>query len=486
MSQQPNIIVVMSDQHSGDILGCAGDPFAETPTLDALAARGTRFARAYCNAPICVPSRASLATGLPIDEIPAWDNADPYHGQRTSFMHRARDAGYNTISVGKLHFRSTEDDNGFDEEILPMHIASGVGTMTSLIRDELPRVSSVSDLVRNSGPGISSYTRYDRSVRDQAVNWLEDHRSSTDDRPFLLFVSFTNPHPPYLAPQALYDHFHAKNMPLAERHGLGERPEHPGLRGFRRYFDLDEPFSADVLRAARAAYYANVAAIDGHVGAVLDAAGRAGALDNAVVIYTSDHGESLGRKGLFGKCNMYEESIRVPLIIAGAGVSSGHVSTTPAQLLDLYPTVLDVVGVNPNHADRKRKGRSLRELARRSDTPREIVIQHHSAGTRAAIAALSNGRTKLVRSLGAPSMLFDLADDPDESSDLASNPDYEPLLTTMERQLAARIDLERADRDCKLSQTARLSAAGGAVAVLARGNSGYSAPPETISMKDVT
>lgn len=321
MTARPNIIIVMSDQHSRDIMGCAGNGYAETPHLDALAARGTRFSRAYCNAPICVPSRASLATGLPIHEIPAWDNADPYHGQRTSFMHRARQAGYLTASIGKLHFRSTEDDNGFDEEVLPMHVASGTGSLTSLIRDELPRVKSVSDLIRNAGPGISSYTRYDNAIREHAIDWISG-RAREAEAPFLLFVSFTNPHPPYEAPPDLFDRFRGKAIPLPERHGRGTRPEHPALDGFRRYFDLEDPFSDDVLAAATAAYYANVCAIDGHVGAVLQAVEAAGLTDRCVVIYTSDHGESLGRKGLFGKCNMFEESIGVPLIMAGPGCAA--------------------------------------------------------------------------------------------------------------------------------------------------------------------
>lgn len=483
MTARPNIIIVMSDQHSRDIMGCAGNGYAETPHLDALAARGTRFSRAYCNAPICVPSRASLATGLPIHEIPAWDNADPYHGQRTSFMHRARQAGYLTASIGKLHFRSTEDDNGFDEEVLPMHVASGTGSLTSLIRDELPRVKSVSDLIRNAGPGISSYTRYDNAIREHAIDWISG-RAREAEAPFLLFVSFTNPHPPYEAPPDLFDRFRGKAIPLPERHGRGTRPEHPALDGFRRYFDLEDPFSDDVLAAATAAYYANVCAIDGHVGAVLQAVEAAGLTDRCVVIYTSDHGESLGRKGLFGKCNMFEESIGVPLIMAGPGVPQNRISATPVQLLDLYPTVVDIVDAAPTAGDRLRPSRSLRALAQRGDHPRKILVQHHSAGTRSAQAALTNGRTKLVRSLDGPSMLFDLLDDPDESTDLAADPAYAPVLELMETRLAALIDLEQSDRDCKASQHRRLAAAGGPSAVLARGNAGYSAPPESTVSKD--
>lgn len=476
MSAPANIIVIMSDQHSRGIMGCAGDVYAETPALDGLAARGTRFARAYCNAPICVPSRASMATGLAIHEIPAWDNADPYHGQRTSFMHRARAAGYDTVSIGKLHFRSTEDDNGFDDEIVPMHVASGTGTLTSLLRDDLPCVQSVSALIRNAGPGMSSYTRYDQAVRNQAVEWLQ-RRGADGQKPFLLFVSFTNPHPPYVAPPDLFARFLAKSIPLPERHDLASRPEHPALEGIRHYFDLETPFSNDVLAAASAAYYANVTAVDDHVSAVLEAAERSGLIDNTVVIYTSDHGESLGRKGLFGKCTMYEESIGVPLIIAGPDIPSGHVSNTPTQLLDIYPTVVDVTGAKPAAADSTRKGRSLRELARRSDVQREILVQHHSAGTTTGQAALSNGQIKIVCTLGLPPMLFDLARDPAETTDRATDPAYRGLLDLMQTHVAGCIDLEQADLACKISQARRVAVAGGRKAILARGNSGYSPPP---------
>lgn len=474
MSRAPNILVVMSDQHSRDVTGCYGNRMVQTPNLDALAARGTRFAKSYCNAPICVPSRASLATGLHIHEIPSWDNADPYHGQRTSFMHRAHAAGADTVSIGKLHFRSSDDDTGFDEEIVPMHVAGGTGTFTSLLRDELPRVTSAGDLIRNAGAGISSYTRYDAEIRDNAVAWLEARGASADAKPFLLFVSFTNPHPPFVAPPDLFEMYRRADLPWPVAFARGERPEHPGLAGFRRSFDLEDGFSAEQLRAVTAAYYANVTAMDANVGAVFDALGRAGLADDTVVVYASDHGESLGSKGLFSKCNMYEQSIGVPIIVAGPGVPAGRTSGTPAQLLDIYPTVVDVLGPLSTEADGRRMGRSLRALANEGDQQRWILAQQHSAGVTSGLFALTDGHTKLVRHLDAPDMLFDLDTDPDELVDLGADT---ALTASLHRRLEAMVDTDTVDRAAKASQARRIAAAGGAAAILARGNSGYSAVP---------
>ena len=474
MSRVPNIVVLLSDQHSRDVVGCYGNHIVKTPNLDALAARGTRFAKAYCNAPICVPSRASLATGLHIHEIPSWDNADPYHGQRTSFMHRARAAGADTVSIGKLHFRSSDDDNGFDEEIAPMHVAGGTGTFTSLLRDELPRVTSAGDLIRNAGPGISSYTRYDAEIRDSAVAWLESRAASGSRKPFLLFVSFTNPHPPFVAPPDLFELYRRAGLPPPVAFGRGVRPEHPGLAGFRRYFDLEDGFTPEQIRAVTAAYYANVTAMDANVGAVLDTMAATGLGADTLVIYASDHGESLGSKGLFSKCNMYEQSIGVPIIAAGPGIPAGRVSETPAQLLDIYPTVVDALEPPPAESDTRRTGRSLRALANEPDQQRWILAQQHSAGTTAGLFALTDGHTKLVRHLDAPDMLFDLDADPDELDDLGADT---AATAPLRNRLESLIDTAAADRAAKASQARRIAAAGGVTAILARGNSGYSPVP---------
>jgi choline-sulfatase len=139
-----NVLILCSDEHARAALGCYGHPVAQTPTLDALAARGVRFTRAYTPSPICIPARASLATGLNVHETRCWSSAEPYHGQIESWMHRLRDRGHPVTSIGKLHFRSGDDDHGFDEEIEPMYLANdGLGWPQGLLRDPLPTYNEV-------------------------------------------------------------------------------------------------------------------------------------------------------------------------------------------------------------------------------------------------------------------------------------------------------------------------------------------------------
>lgn len=472
-----NVLIICSDEHTRSVLGCHGNTHVETPALDALAARGTRFANAYCNAPICVPSRASLATGLPIHEIPSWDNADPYHGQVRSFMHRARDGGADTVSIGKLHFRSSEDDNGFDEELRPMHVVNGTGTFYSLLRDPVPRITAGSRTLKQAGAGETSYTGFDREVRDLAVDWLTERGKNEAARPFLLNVSFVNPHPPYKAPPELFEKYLARDLPAPFAASVGERPNHPSLAGIRKYFDMEEPLSREQARAVTAAYYANVEFLDRNIGAVLDALERSGLQDRTLVLYFSDHGESLGDNGLYGKCNLYEGSAGIPLIAAGLGIPEGKVSHTAVQLLDIYPTVLDALGVEPDDEDARRSGRSLLDLASKDDVPeRWVLIQQHCAGSVTASFALTDGRMKFIHCVGMPPQLFDLSADPRENRNLAEHPELAGEVARLMARLGDLVDIAAVDNACRHSQAARIAQQGGFDRIMAGEGKGMSTP----------
>ena len=151
-----NLVFIMSDEHNRRVLGCQGHPMIRTPNLDRLAAGGVRFTDAYCNSPICVPSRASFATGRYVHRIRFWDNAMPYDGIVPSWGHRLGEAGHEAVSIGKLHFRSAEDRNGFTEEIMPLHVVDGLGDLLGLIREDAPpRKAAALKLAEEAGPGDS-------------------------------------------------------------------------------------------------------------------------------------------------------------------------------------------------------------------------------------------------------------------------------------------------------------------------------------------
>ena len=196
-----NFLFIFSDQHTRRALSCHGHPVVKTPHLDRLAERGALFKSAYCNGPICVPSRASLATGRHVHDIGMWDNCRPYHGQIPSWGHRLIDQGHQVASIGKLHYRSSDDYNGFKPELLPMHILNGVGLLMTICRDPLPVSKKFSWLVNSAGAGDSTYTDYDRDITARAERWIDEEAPKHRDKPWALFVSLVCPHPPWQAPE---------------------------------------------------------------------------------------------------------------------------------------------------------------------------------------------------------------------------------------------------------------------------------------------
>src|SRR5438128_399146 len=163
----------MSDEHSRRVLGCYGHAMVRTPNLDRLAASGVRFTDAYCNSPICVPSRAALHTGRYVHDIGFWDNGIPYDGSVPSWAYRLKQAGHEVVSIGKLHFRSGDDDNGFTEEILPMHVVEGRGDALGWLRNPLPLRKASLKLGADAGRGDSAYQQYDDKIAAAAIDWLE-------------------------------------------------------------------------------------------------------------------------------------------------------------------------------------------------------------------------------------------------------------------------------------------------------------------------
>src|SRR6266702_3116721 len=179
-----NLLILMSDQHSCGAMGCYGHPVVRTPELDRLTARGTRFTSCWTPSPVCIPARAAFATGKYIHQIGFWDNADPYDGSIPSWHHRLRAAGHQVVSIGKLHFRSDEDDCGFSESIVPMHVIEGKGDLLGLICDDLPVRGAAYKMARMAGPGESPYTQYDREIAARAQIWLRQEAGKYNDKPW--------------------------------------------------------------------------------------------------------------------------------------------------------------------------------------------------------------------------------------------------------------------------------------------------------------
>jgi choline-sulfatase len=473
-----NVLFIMSDEHSRKVLGAYGNPLVKTPHLDRLAAAGTLFANAYCNCPICVPSRASFATGRYVHEIGYWDNAFPYTGTPPSFGHRLHESGHRCDAIGKLHYRASEDPNGFDNEILPLHVLNGKGDIQGMLRRPPPRRSSTRELAGDAGEGESTYLAYDRKIRDAAVRWLERAAAEPADKPWCLFVSFVCPHFPLIAPPEFFRLYPLAEVPLPRLRRPEEFPDHPVLRKLREVQNYEDHFRDDAhVKIAIAAYYGMVSFLDDNIGQVLAALARTGLDRNTVVAYTSDHGDNLGTRTLWGKSNMYEETAGVPLILKGPGVPRGRRVATPVSLIDGYPTIVEAVGEALRPDERALPGTSLVRIAEEGDADRTVLSEYHAVGSLTGIFMLRCGRYKYVHYEGYRPQLYDLAADPLETRDLALEPGNAALVADGERRLRAICDPEAVTARAFADQERRIAALGGRDLVLAAGSYPYTPAP---------
>lgn len=413
-----------------------------------------------------MPARAALATGQYVHKNRCWDNANPFHGQLPSWHKVIRDAGHDVVSIGKLHFRSTEDDNGFSREILPMHVVNGVGDLKGLLRANPRRKNRAGDLAAEAGVGMSDYFRFDRAVADAAVEWLGERKDAPATKPWVLFVSFVMPHFPLIVPEQYYALY--RDIPLAElRAGLDAPvPDHPVLRQMRQTFDYDRHFDDERKATALRAYFGMVTALDDNVGRVLSALSSLGQADDTRVIYASDHGDNLGNRGMWGKSLLYEDSVAIPLIATGDGFPAGS-NASPVSLVDLFPTFLDATGVSAPDVAATLDGTSLFHVVQSDDPDRVVFSEYHAVNSVTGHFMIRRGSWKLIYYVGGPPQLFDLSNDPQERHDLAGDPAAAERLRELEEALRAIIDPEAASALALADQAAVVRAHGGEEGVLA-------------------
>lgn len=476
-SPPKNLLIIMSDEHNPKLLGCAGHSIVETPNLDRLAARGVRFSSAYCTSPVCIPARASFAVGKYIHQIGYADNADAYDGVVPSWHHKLRERGHEVVSIGKLHFGEPGEDHGFSEEIIPMHIIEGKGDLMGLVRSDLPVRKGAYKMADLAGPGESQYTFYDREIAARAQVWLREQAGRHTDKPWVLFVSFVAPHFPLTAPPEHFYKYYDRDLPLPKLYARHERPDHPYLVHYRGSFNYDDYFDETKLKKALAGYYGLCSFLDENIGKVLQSLADAGLADDTRVVYTSDHGDNLGARGMWGKSTMFEEAAGVPLIVAGPDVPAGRVIDIPASHVDVYPFILESVGADEPALRDGFPGVSLSMLAEGEKPNRSVLVEYHGMGSATGAFMIRHRQYKYVYYVDYPPQLFDLAADPEEIHDLADDPSYAAVLADCHRRLCAMCDPDDVDRKVRARQAELLQANGGRDAVIRRGDLGFSPPP---------
>lgn len=483
--QPANVLLICSDEHDPRYMGCSGHPLVKTPNMDKLAARGTRFTNAYTSSPICVPARASLATGLYPHQNGYWDNAIAYDGRFPSFGHELRRERMRVDSIGKLHYRNASDDTGFDHQYEAMHIHNGVGLIWASVRDPLRIDGRRSPLFDELGPGTSSYNRYDLAITRTAVEWLQQAAGAGAGKPWCLNVGFVAPHMPFVVPQKYLDLYPWQDVPVPDKLlPSAGHPRHPWVEMVATHWDHDTALGmGDRRRMAVACYFELVSFLDEQIGVLVETLERTGALENTRIIYTTDHGDTLGTRGLWNKCTLYRESTAVPMIVAGSGLPQGKVCSTNVNLVDVYPAILDGMGVAHHEGPIPLPGKSLFQLANQPDDPERLGFsEYHALGSPSAGYMLAKGGHKYHHYIGFPAELFDLEADPEELANLAGQPAYAPVVAGFEDALRRMLDPVAVDRRAKADQNEQVRKFGGIEAVQQIGNQTSTATPEKYRM----
>ena len=456
MSDRPHIVLVVADQLAARALTAYGNRVVQAPNLEQLGEEGVVFERVLCASPLCVPSRASLMTGMLPSRTGAYDNAGELPAGVPTFAHYLRALGYRTVLTGKMHFIGPDQLHGFEERPTPDVYPAGLDWVPDwrLADDEtLPWYHDLSSVLR-AGPVRSTLqVEYDAEVAEHACRVIAE--SAVDpSRPLLLVASFTHPHDPYEVPAAYWDRYEGVEIDPPAYPEPPESLDAP-TRRLRTMVAAERiPVSPGQTLLARRGYYGAISLVDDHIGAILSALAEHGLAEDTVVVVTSDHGDMLGERGLWYKMAPFEDSIRVPLIVHAPGRFAAARVAAPVSLLDLVPTLGDLGGGFEPAATVD--GVSLLPaLSGDPLPPRDVPLEYLAEGVRAPQVTLVRGPFKAVRELGEPPLLYDVDADPGErvnlAEALASNDDRKDLLEAVE----ARWDLARLDAEVRASQERR-------------------------------
>ncbi len=419
---RPNVLVLVSDDQRADTIGALGNAVIRTPHLDSLVREGTAFTRAYCmgstEPAVCVPSRAMFLSGRSLfrvgirlpEPVALWPKA-------------MEQAGYSTYGTGKWHNTPPSFARAFSSGG-PVFFG-GMGNQFKVQVQDFDPAGKYGKDRQRVGEKFSS-----ELFADAAVTFLGEHKGG---KPFFLYVAFTAPHDPRTPPGEYASMYDPARMPLPGNF----LPKHPFNNGEMTVRDeklLPWPRTPEAVRKEIADYFGMITHMDAQIGRILKALDDSGRRKDTLVVFFSDHGLSLGSHGLLGKQNLYEHSMRAPLLLSGPGVPRGATSDAFCYLYDVFPTVCSLAGVPvPEGVE----GRSLGPvLAGKEKKSRDAIF----CAYRDVQRSVRNERWKLLRYPQInTSQLFDLSEDPDEMRDLAAD----PAQTVRLREMTALLDAEQ-------------------------------------------
>jgi choline-sulfatase len=426
-SKRPHILFIMADQMAAPILPMY-DPrsVVKMPHLSRLASEGVVFESAYCPSPLCAPSRYSLVSGQLPSRIGAFDNAADFAADVPTYAHHLRQLGYRTALSGKMHFCGPDQLHGYEERLTSDIYPADYGWTVNW--DELevrPSWYHNMSSVLQAGPSVrTNQLDHDEETVFKARQYLYDHVRNRPDEPFCLTVSMTHPHDPYTIPAEYFDLYRDEQIPMPED-ALAQDAQDAHSQRLLKVIDLwDKPLSSEAIRRARRAYFGSCSYVDAKVGELLKTLQECQLADDTIVVFSGDHGDMLGERGLWYKMHWFEMAARVPLIVhapkrfAAARVAQ-HVST-----LDLLPTFVAMAGgqLDPRLP---LDGRSLLPHLNgqgEKDGQDEVFGEYMAEGSKTPLIMIRRGPWKFMYSQDDVCLLFDLHTDPRERHNLAQDP----------------------------------------------------------------
>jgi choline-sulfatase len=458
VTRKPNILVVMVDQLNGTLFPDGPEDWLHVPNLRRLASRSARFSNCYTASPLCAPGRASFMAGQLPRRTQVYDNAAEFASDIPTYAHHLRRAGYQTCLSGKMHFVGPDQLHGFEVRLTTDVYPADFG-WTPDYRKPGERIDWwYHNMGSVTGSGVAEITNqleYDDEVAYHAVRKVYDLARGSDSRPWMLTVSFTHPHDPYVARRKYWDlHDECEHLePKVGAIAYGDQDPHS-----KRIFDANDWRSFNIttedIRQSRRAYFANISYLDDKIGEIFDALDTTRQTDNTVIVFLSDHGDMLGERGLWFKMNFFEGSARVPLMIAGPGIEARRIAE-PVSTMDVTPTLCDLASIDIAEIQPWTDGETLAPSIRGDKRQTPVRIEYAAEASHAPLVCLRQDNWKYVHCELDPPLLFDLDADPDELTNLAADPEHAAVATQFAKAVGDYWDMAAFDAEVRQSQARR-------------------------------
>ena len=457
-----NILLIQADQMAAPMLPMYGHNIVKTPNLQKISDRGVTFKNAYSNNPVCAPSRFSMMSGQLSTRIGAYDNGSEFSATIPTFAHYLRSLGYKTCLTGKMHFVGPDQLHGYEERLTTDIYPSDFGWTPDWSQTDYPFAPSIMSLRGVVEAGVckrSLQLDYDDEVAYTASKKIYDYAREADKRPFFFTVSFTHPHNPFTISQRYWDLYNHSSIDLPRVPFIPFEQRDPWSQRYYHLIRQDEhDISEDMILTARHAYYGMISYIDDQVGKILEAVDEAGFGENTAIIFTSDHGDMMGERGMWYKFNPFEWSVRVPLIASIPECEKGVIKSQGVSLLDLLPTFLDLAtdGKGVDLVD-PIDGNSLIGLMHNNapDWEDDVMIEYTGEGVYSPCFILRRNNYKYIFCEDDPGMLFDLDADPDELENLCGRASSKGIEKEMLNQILERWNKKKVKDDIIESQNRR-------------------------------